>query len=423
MKYKTKDLKYAKLHMIKTNKYRSINIKIVMKNIISKEDITFRNVLGDMLIYSCKKYKTKKKLALKIQDLYSPYISVNNNRVGNYIITNFNLSMLNSKYTEKSMLDESINLLHEIIFNPNVKNNKFDSQSLSIIKYNIKNEINTLKDNPRTYANIKMFENMGKNEIYSYHLWGYLDDLEKINESTLYKYYKDFIKTNLVDIYVVGDFDFIEMEKIIIQKLNFQTLKKDKKDIYYNHKQVLKKPKTIIELSSFKQSKLSIGCKLLNLDDFERKYVINLYNMIFGGGFNSKLMQIIREKYSLAYYINSFINKGDNILIIQSGISHESFDKVINNIKKIMNQMQKGEITKEELENVKMEYLSVLEESYDSIDGILSIYSSNDLLKLDDYETKREMIQKVTIEDIQKLSKKVFLDTIYLLKGDNYEKK
>ena len=36
--------------------------------------------------------------------------------------------------------------------------------------------------------------------------------------------------------------------------------------------------------------------------------------MILGGGFNSKFMQEIREKKSLAYYIGSSVNKADNLL-------------------------------------------------------------------------------------------------------------
>ena len=75
-----------------------------------------------------------------------------------------------------------------------------------------------------------------------------------------------------------------------------------------------------------------------------------------------------------------------------------------------------------ELENVKIEYLSILEETYDNIDNIVENYIAADLLDLDDYETRCEMIKKVTIQDIINVSKKIHMDTIYLLKGDNNAK-
>ena len=67
MESKCIDLKYAKLHLIKTKKFRSINIKVLIKDEIRKEEITKRNFLTDYLILTSKKYKTRKELALKVQ--------------------------------------------------------------------------------------------------------------------------------------------------------------------------------------------------------------------------------------------------------------------------------------------------------------------------------------------------------------------
>ena len=144
-----------------------------------------------------------------------------------------------------------------------------------------------------------------------------------------------------------------------------------------------------------------------------------MYNMILGGGFNSKFMQIIREENSLAYYINSSVNKADNLLIINSGISHENYDKVIKLVKKIMKNMDK-DVTQEELDRARTEYLSILEETYDNIDSIVENQIAANLLNLDEYEKRIEEINKVTIEDVKNINKKVHLDTIYFLKGDNH---
>ena len=239
MKTKKIDLKYAKLYLIKTNKFRSITIKVLLKDKLKKEDITRRNFLIDYLTLTSNKYKTRQALALKIQELYSLYINGYDTRLGNYLITKFSMSLLNPKYTEANMLEESIDLLKEIIFNPHVKNNKFDSKCFNVVKNGILNEIKTIKENPKTYANIKMLENMDPNATYAYHGYGYIEDLEQINEKNLYEYYQNLLKTADVDIYVIGDFNQEEMIKIIKDKLNFQTLKKPKEDIYTYHDKVL----------------------------------------------------------------------------------------------------------------------------------------------------------------------------------------
>ena len=48
---------------------------------------------------------------------------------------------------------------------------------------------------------------------------------------------------------------------------------------------------------------------------YERNYPLTLYNIILGGGEDSKLFRTVREKYSLCYYINSVPLKLDNVLI------------------------------------------------------------------------------------------------------------
>ena len=422
MKEKIIDLKYGKLHLIKTKKFRSINIKIVLKNEIQKNNITKTNFLTDYLIASCKKYPTRKKLALKIQDLYSLYISSFNTRIGHYYVTRLNLSLLNPKYTESTMLEESLDLFHNIIFIPNVKNNKFDKDIFNVIKNDLESEIKTVKENPRMYANTRMLDNLGNND-YSLHGYGYLEDLKLINEKNLYEYYKEFINSSDVDIYVIGEYNEKEMIKLIKEKLNFKTIKKPKKELYIYHDKILKRPNTVIESEKFNQSKLAIGCKLKDLTDFERKYVISLYNMILGGGFNSKFMQIIREKKSLAYYINSSVYKSDNLLIINSGISKDNFLEVVKNIKSIMKNLTKNLVSNQELIDAKTEYLSIIDESLDNMDGIVENIIATDLLKIDEIEKRKEEVKKVTCEDILNVSKKVFIDTIYLLKGEDDEKK
>lgn len=421
MNKKVIDLKYGKLHLIKTKKFRSINIKVVLKDEIRKEEITKRNLLTDYLVISTNNYKTRKKLALKIQDLYSLSINSYNNRIGKYLVTRFNLSLLNPKYTEECMLLESIKLFHDVLFDPNLVNNKFDTAILNVLKNDLESEIKTVSENSKLYSNIRMLELLGE-DVYSYHGYGYLEDLNDINEKNLYEYYKEFISKSDVDIYVIGDFNEKEIVPLIKKYLNFKTIKKPKKNIYLTQDKIRKKVNTVVEESSFNQSKLAIGCKIKDLNDFERKYVINLYNMILGGGFNSKFMQVIREKNSLAYYINSSVNKADNLLIINSGISEENFENVIKNIKKIMKSMQNGDITDKEIEDVKTEYLSILDETSDNMNSIVENEIATNLLDLDDFDIRRNEILKVTKEDIINVSKKIYLDTVYLLKGDSNEK-
>lgn len=419
MEYRTEDFLSYKLHMIKTNKFKTINVKIVFSRPIKKEEITIRNFLSDMLVYSTKEYDTNKKLSIKMQDLYAMNIFSSSYRLGNLYNTDINAIFLKEKYTEEGMFEKSLELLKEVIFNPNVKNKMFDNTSFNIVKDIVLSQIKSVRENLRKYSLIKMLETMGKNEVFSYRAFGYIDDLENITRDNLYEYYLEFINKSKVDIYILGDIDFEKTKKIISNLFKFNTIKMKNQNILIEHKKIRKSIKEEKEELNISQSKLSIGCKIKDINSFERNYVLPIYSMILGGGSSSKLFTNVREKNSLCYYISASGNKLDNILFITSGISCSNYKKCIRLIKEELKNMQKGKFSEEDIEKAKIQYITMLDELWEDPLQIISFYYSMEILNKDSYEERKKNINLVKYDDIKKISNNIFVDTIFLLKGND----
>ena len=132
MKYTKKDMGSFKLHMINTDKFKTIAIKVIFRRKIVKEEITMRNILSDILLQSTKKYPSKRDLTIKAQDLYAVEFATSCSRLGNYATTTVHMNSLNDKYTEKCNFKQAVEFLSEIIFNPYVEDNKFDSLKLDV---------------------------------------------------------------------------------------------------------------------------------------------------------------------------------------------------------------------------------------------------------------------------------------------------
>lgn len=416
MNIKTIDLTSYKLHMIKTNKFKSIQFKIIFRDEIKKEEITLRNILLDNLIFSCKKYPTKKELQIKKQDLYGADIYGYNKRIGNHFLTEISMSILNPKYTEDIMLEESISFFKDIIFDANVENNKFNENIFNIIKKNTETDIKSLKENPSLYASTRLKEIVAKDKAFAYRIGGYVEDLDDITPESLYRYYLKLLKTNIIDLYVVGDIDFYETEKLIRDNFNFKTVKKDKIDIEIDYQNLRKKENVVVEDSNFNQSKLVIGCSLNNLTKKEKDYVLTIYNVILGNSPDSKFFKNIREKNSYAYSIGSGFKKSDNLMLINAGISYNNFDHVVSLIKNEMNEMVKGNFSTYDINKAKEVFLSVLNDVYEYQDSILDYYFGLEYLDIATTDEQIKNIKSITKEDIINLSKKIKIDTIYLLK-------
>lgn len=417
MEYIKKDLGSYKLHLIKTDKFKSITVKVSFHRVIKKNEITIRNILSDMFMQSSKKYNSKRELTIKAQDLYAAGLRTTNSRLGNYINTDFYLTVLNDKYTEDGNFASSLEFLSEIIFNPDVEDGKFNEEKLDIVKSTCRSALNSIKEDASNYSLVRMAEAFGEGEPISYRMMGYLEDLDDITGTSLYEFYLDMIKNDFVDIFVIGDISIKETTDLIKMYFKFDILKKLKMPFMVEEKKPRRSKLVFNEEIDNTQSKLAIGCRINGLSEYERNYPLTLFNVIFGGCSDSKLFKEVREENSLCYTIYSITNKLDNVLLIRAGIDKENYKKTVSLIEKNLKDMCNGKFDETDILMAKEYYNTALEEIEDSQSKIINNYLMMELINTDDIDVKREKMSKVTKSEIVKVAKKVTIDTIFCLEG------
>ena len=160
MKYRKITNHTYNLHIIKTKKFKTVTVQIYFKNKLEKEEITYRNLLLNVLCEATNKYPKKRLLEIATEDLYELGYHGSNYISGKYGIMGFDITFLNEKYTEKGMLEKSIDFLSQILFEPNINNSRtglsFDKNNFKI-SYNIlKNGIKGVKERPSIYSKIRI---------------------------------------------------------------------------------------------------------------------------------------------------------------------------------------------------------------------------------------------------------------------------
>lgn len=421
MKYTKKDLGSYNLHFINTDKFKTITIRIIFYTPIKKEDITKRNLLTSILLQSSKKYNSRRKLTIESEELYAADISANNQRLGNYIFTSFNLQVLNDKYTEEGNIEKAIEFLKEILFNPDVEDGKWKEDKLSLVKHNAETTYDSIKEDSTSYSLMRMAEAYDEESPISYRTIGYREDLENITSEDLWDCYQKMLENDFVDIFVIGDFNNREMLSLIKKNYKFTKLKKRKTSYIVKNKKPRKRRILAKESINNTQSKLSIACPVQNMSEYERNYSLVLANLILGGGTDSKLFQEVREKNSLCYTIHSFYNKLDNLLVITAGIDKNNLTKTVNLITKNLNDMKKGKFSEKDIEVAKEFYYTSAEELEESDNRIINEYLTESILGLEPIEERVKKIGKVKKQEIVKVCKKISMDTIFLLEGTKHE--
>lgn len=423
MNYKKHSYGAYNIHFINTDKFNTISISIIFKSRVNKEDITKRNLLKLLLLDSTKTYKTEREMSIKVEDLYDVKINGLTSRIGSFSLMFFNMVLGHDNWTEEGNLINCLDFLMDIILNPNIENNAFNEDSFKKSKEILKQSILLSSDNKTKYSILKLLETK-QDEIISYNSYGSIELLDKLTSKEMYEYYLNVIKNDNVDILILGNVDQEKINTYIKENFSIKTFKKEITKPLLKELSHSSKIKKYEVLDNVNQLKLSILCLLNNLTDYERKYVLFIYNEILGGtGGDSMLFNSVREKYSLAYYINSIFQNYDNTLIIYSGIRNDSLDLALKIIKKSMLDIKKGKFDIKLIENAKKSIISNLDINYDNPNAIINSYYYMDILGTDNLEKRKEMFNSVSYAAVLNIAKKINIDSILYLKGGDVNEK
>lgn len=418
MKYKKICEENYTLHLLDTNRFKSMNIVVFLTKKFDKNDIAFGNLLVKNMVYTTKKYNTKNKLAIAGEELYGSSVGASFGITGKTESFVFSLDFLNPKYTEREYLEKSLDFLCEVLFNPNIINGGFDPKYFEITKKDVISSIKSVKDKPNLYAKKEYSKIMYKGTESAYSSVPELEEVEKINEKKLYEEYKKLFTGNYkIDIVVYGEQDE-SIIKLISKKFKNVKSNNTKLRLMINHKykdEIIEK----IDILPFNQSKLYIGYRLKNLTEHELEHVLRVYNTILGTMNDSILFNVVRESNSLCYNIGSFYSKYNPSITIYAGINKMNYEKTVELIKECVESMKDKKVVERLFLSAKKTINTYLNNYYDDMTSQINNYYINEFETIEDIEITREKIESVTIDEIIELNNKISLSTIYMLKGDN----
>ena len=128
---------------------------------------------------------------------------------------------------------------------------------------------------------------------------------------------------------------------LIFKYFKNPVVKTDKNLSLYVENKCVKKVRNYEELSHFLETNLVQIYNLEHLTDKEKVITMYFYNYLLGGGgLNTKLYQLLREKNSLCYGVKSVYLKYDNLLMIQTSISKNDVSKAVKLIKQAFKEMK-----------------------------------------------------------------------------------
>lgn len=426
MSYKTQEIKKGiQAHVIETNKFKTNLFAMFLTVPLNRENITQNALIPAVLRRGTETLKSQEEISIELENMYGATLDCGVEKTGDNQVLKFYLETLNDNFlpNKENLSKKAIELLLDVIFNPLTENNHFKKEYVDSEKKTIKRLIDGRIDNKDMYAYTRCIEEMYKNEPYGLYKYGYIEDLENINEENLYTDYQNLLSIAKIDFFASGELQTDSVISIIEGNQNIQKLQEREDTHIVNTEDTEKKKEvqiqTIQDVKDVTQGKLVIG---LDIDYYKKdsRYAMCIYNVILGESATSKMFQNVREKAGLAYSARSTYVRQKNNIFIRAGIEIKNYSKALEIIKEQLEDMKNGKFSDEEIDNAKKYMTSGIKTVQDEQDSEITYYMGQELSKtLLTFEEYMDKINSVAREEILEIAKNIHINTIYFLMNEN----
>jgi zinc protease len=300
--------------------------------------------------------------------------------------------------------DQAIELLRLALTKP-----RFEKSSAERIRAQLASNLAFASKNPNQVASKAWVATAFPNHPYGRPSSGTLESIAKIEPADLEAFRKRVFSREHLKVAVVGDIDAQTLGKLLDRVFGELPAKSELHRI--PPIKLSAKGKLDVVSLPVPQSVVVFGSQGIKRHDpdFMAAFVMN--QILGGGGFNSRLMEEVREKRGLAYGVYSYLQYYDGAEFFAGRVAtkNEKVSESLNIIKAELKRMADKGPTEEELADAKSYLTGSYALRFDTSAKIASQLLGIQVDELGiDYVSKRNaMINAVTLDDVKRVAKRL----------------
>ena len=302
---------------------------------------------------------------------------------------------------------DNLEILNDLFWNSTLPEEEFEQEKTVILE-----ELKMYEDKPRS----KCMENLdiliNKNFPNRQRVAGTIQSVSDLTIDDLRKWIKNYYQPNNVALLISGNVPIKE----VLADINIFMLYKEKQIILDRSKifnnEIMNNKLIRLQKNDLSQAHLSFAIK--GVPSYEKDYYIqDLIADYLGGGFVSKLYNIIREKLGLAYTVNVSTNtlRDSSYIIGYCGLKKENINRVHKIIIKELNKLKRNLIDEKELNILKALYKGKALLALETTSAKLSIHEDNFIYNTNyTVDDILDIVLNVTNKDILNFANKYFIE-------------
>ncbi len=406
------------LRALQTHKFKTGCFSINFLRQHNKENASLDALLPSVLLRGTERYPDIQSISNRLDALYGSTFGTMVRRKGETKLLGFYGDFLEDCFVpESGIFSGMLEFLEQVLYHPYLENGIFCTEYVEGERRNLINTLEASLNDKRAYAYDRLMKEMCKDEDYGVPRLGTIEDVEAITPRVLYAHYQKTLETCPIEIFYSGRLSPQEAAEAFRPLFTHRT-----EQVWERSSTKLVPPPTepgiVTESLPVTQGNLVIGMRS-GITSVDPDYMaLVLLATVYGGGTCGKLYRNVREKLSLCYYASASYDRYKGIFLISSGIASENYEIAKDAILAELDACKNGNITPWELDSARTQILSAFRSAMDTPNRLDDFFIGQGILPCPDIPEQMRLIQKLTVEDLARVARRLCLDTIYFLKGE-----
>lgn len=244
-----------------------------------------------------------------------------------------------------SQLTNCINVLSDMLCHSLFRQRDMDREKQVVLE-----EISSVKDTPDEYIFDLFQENLFPQQPIGFPILGTVESVKQITRDDLIEFWSKYYCSDNIVIAAAGNLRHDRFVRLVEKRFNFLP-----QSFVATFEQPQSAKNIDVELSEpLNQAHLCVGLEALSYLSQDR-YALMAINSYLGGGMSSKLFQVIREKYGLAYSVFSFVDffRDTGMLSFYIGTDKRNQKKALRILFNEIEKLTQKELHKSRVEKIK----------------------------------------------------------------------
>jgi predicted Zn-dependent peptidase len=301
-------------------------------------------------------------------------------------------------------LDRTLDLFNDIVFHSIFPEDEIEKEKGVVL-----DEITSYQDQPEEAINDDFEDQLFAGHTLGRNILGTAKTVSKLTQKDIKAFVKQNYKTDQIVVAVLGNYSLNKLVKIGTKYFeevpsNIGTL--------HRTAPLINKPSNIIADKPISQAHVMLGMQAFSLHHPYKTGLLLLNNYFGGNGMSSVLNLQLREKYGIAYTIESAYSplSDTGIFALYFGTDKEKVDKALKLISKEFKKLREQPLKESQLNKAKQKFIGQIALGEENRIGLIIAMAKSliDYDRIDSLETVFKKINAVTSKEVADIVNEVF---------------